>query len=102
MTREEKIICKEFLNDADPTYSCNEYKLLMALLEQEPRWIPVSERLPEELHSVLVYCPTTDNIYCAFLENGKWFIFYAEEQPQINEIVIAWMPLPKSYSEDKE
>lgn len=66
------------------------------------RWIPVSERLPEELHSVLVYCPTTDNIYCAFLENGKWFVFYAEEQPQINEIVIAWMPLPKSYKGESE
>lgn len=36
MTEEEKIICKQFLNDADKTHSCNEYKLLMALLEQEP------------------------------------------------------------------
>lgn len=36
MTEEEKIICKEFLNDADNTHSCNEYKLLMALLEKEP------------------------------------------------------------------
>lgn len=70
---------------------------LPSVTQQEPRWIPVSERLPEELHSVLVYCPTTNNIYCAFLENGKWFIFYAEEQPQINEIVIAWMPLPPCY-----
>ena len=37
MTREEKIICKHFLDDADKTHSCNEYKLLMALLEQEPK-----------------------------------------------------------------
>lgn len=36
MTEEEKIICKEFLNNADNTHSCNEYKLLMGLLEQEP------------------------------------------------------------------
>lgn len=36
MTRAEKVICKEFLNDADHTHSCNEYKLLMDLLEQEP------------------------------------------------------------------
>lgn len=36
MTEEEKIICKEFLNDADNTHSCNEYKLLMALLDKEP------------------------------------------------------------------
>ncbi len=36
MTEEEKIICKSFLHDADNTHSCNEYKLLMELLEQEP------------------------------------------------------------------
>lgn len=36
MTREQKIICKQFLNDADKTHSCNEYKLLMQLLEHEP------------------------------------------------------------------
>lgn len=36
MTEEEKIICKSFLHDADNTHSCNEYKLLMDLLEQEP------------------------------------------------------------------
>lgn len=35
MTEEEKIICKSFLHDADNTHSCNEYKLLMDLLEQE-------------------------------------------------------------------
>ena len=34
MTEEEKIICKSFLHDADNTHSCNEYKLLMELLEQ--------------------------------------------------------------------
>lgn len=44
MTKEEKIICKNFLDDADKSHSCNEYKLLMALLEQEPKtghWIPI-------------------------------------------------------------
>jgi hypothetical protein len=43
MTKEEKIICKNFLNDADKTHSCNEYKLLMALLEQEPREITLED-----------------------------------------------------------
>lgn len=46
MTEEQKIICKQFLNDADKTHSCNEYKLLMELLEQEPRkghWIVTAE-----------------------------------------------------------
>lgn len=36
MTREEKIICKAYLNDLDITHDCNEYKLLMELLDREP------------------------------------------------------------------
>lgn len=36
MTREEKTICKMYLNDLDRTHDCNEYKLLMQLLEQQP------------------------------------------------------------------
>lgn len=52
MTKEEKMICKDFLNDADKTHSCNEYKLLMALLEQEPNAPTYNEwiyrTMPEE------------------------------------------------------
>ena len=36
MTREEAIICKIYLEDLDKHHTCNEYKLLMGLLEQEP------------------------------------------------------------------
>ena len=36
MTNEEKIICKMYLNDLDKTHSCNEYKLLMEMLEAQP------------------------------------------------------------------
>lgn len=36
MTREEATICKVYLNDLDRTHDCNEYKLLMALLDREP------------------------------------------------------------------
>lgn len=62
-------------------------------------WIPVSERLPKELWGVLVYCPTNDNIFCAYLEKGVWKIFSPEALEEIKEIVTAWMPLPKNYSE---
>lgn len=34
MTKEEKTICKMYLDDLDSTHDCNEYKLLMGLLEQ--------------------------------------------------------------------
>lgn len=36
MTKEEMTICKIYLEDIDKTHDCNEYKLLMALLEQQP------------------------------------------------------------------
>lgn len=36
MTKEEITICKMYLDDLDKTHNCNEYKLLMHLLEQQP------------------------------------------------------------------
>ena len=36
MTKEEITICKMYLEDLDKHHDCNEYKLLMGLLEQEP------------------------------------------------------------------
>ena len=63
---------------------------------QEPKWIPVSERLPEENKSVLVYAPEYNNIYCAYLEGDTWFIFGSYGTYAVAN-VIAWMPLPKPY-----
>ena len=37
MTLTEIIICRIYLNDLDETHSCNEYKLLMRLLDQEEK-----------------------------------------------------------------
>ena len=34
MTKDEITICKMYLEDLDSTHTCNEYKLLMGLLEQ--------------------------------------------------------------------
>ena len=51
----------------------------------EPRWIPVTERLPEEHEEVL----TSDSVFgITFdsLHNGKW-----RKHP------VAWMPLPEPY-----
>ena len=69
---------------------------VLKLLEQETRWIPVSEGLPEEKQAVLVLCPQYKNIYCAYLEKEQWWIFGAFVQIVPNEVV-AWMPLPKPY-----
>jgi hypothetical protein len=65
--------------------------------ENPNKWIPVSERLPEDKTAVLVWCPQYKNIYCAYLEKEQWWIFGAFVQIVPNEVV-AWMPLPEPYN----
>ena len=74
---------------------------LPSIQPKKGEWIPVTERLPEEKQSVLVWCPQYKNIYCAYLEKEQWWIFGAFVQIVPNE-VIAWQPLPEPYKEDKE
>ena len=69
-------------------------------VENKGEWIPVSERLPEERQSVLVWCPQYKNIYCACLEKEQWWIFGAFMKVQ--DEVVAWMPLPEPYKAESE
>lgn len=67
------------------------------------RWIPVSERLPENRNTVLIW----NNDYSSYLlgyykedktcpDNTGW---YDEYHGFIHEEVTAWMPLPMPYKE---
>lgn len=88
-----------------------------AIKALDPRWIPVSERLPKqcEYGEVLVtYIPSGGTLWATVIiahysdlmgiakpsfhigEVGK------ESFQNITKHVIAWMPLPKPYKEDEE
>ncbi len=119
----------EFAYDADTVWSAvnmaNE-----ALEQQEPKtvdWIPVSEKLPEELKPVNItwvnhdpesyYADIKDKPFTAtgVYFNGQWYWWstlctdiLAEYSHNYNDIIdeaieiTAWQPLPKSYKTESE
>ena len=66
-------------------------------IKQEPRWIPVTERLPEEKGLYLVSVKNDHNRRysktCWFHGGDNWFA---------RQDVLAWMPLPEPYKAESE
>jgi len=102
MTKLEAIA---FFMDMDECTHGGSEPIQMAIkaLEQEPRWIPVSERLPEKNGFYLATC---DGEICgenepftglAEYENGKWV-----DDEEDYQCVLAWMPLSEPYKESEE
>ena len=62
--------------------------------QPEQRWIPCSERLPEENGSYIVTSIDYVDTFEAVFDAGEWFsIDYCDDIKN----VIAWMPLPDVY-----
>ena len=76
-----------------------EHKLILELLEQT-RWIPVSERLPEENITVLGTTAFDDlNKTELYNDCGEWK-WYADGNFDVP--IVAWMPLPEPYKAESE
>jgi hypothetical protein len=86
-------------------------------IEKEPKWIPVSERLPEESKKCLVtvkggyvgiMCYASDLYgvdeydFCDEKGMAGWFDYDRELGHYSRDDVIAWMSLPESYNAESE
>lgn len=81
----------------------------MPAADIEPRWIPVTERLPEEPFGCLVTVWDTDPISMDEFENLlPYFVGWDGEQWNDSDgiqcpfEVLAWMPLPEPYKEGEQ
>lgn len=140
--REDAIdaICKEWcyvtygncphVDDGFVCDGCDDVKALNALPSAEAEWIPVSERLPDELAAVNItwvnhnpppyykYTKDVPLVDSAVYYRGKWYWWDATVIDLLGEYdgayihgiepidkdieVVAWMPLPKPYREENE
>jgi hypothetical protein len=96
----------EIINDIRDCISVEGYcailerlKKLPSVRPQEPKWIPVSERLPEHYQNIL-FSTKTDRVfegrYFKDETEHQWYSF-RDECFAWNNVVTAWMPLPEPY-----
>ena len=80
---------------------------VIASAQPEQRWIPVTERLPENNRQVLVYAMSVHFALAKYDETRQadgsykmeWVTFDAWKPFYTIKNVIAWMPLPEPYKE---
>lgn len=71
-------------------------------VKPEQKWIPCSERLPEESQDVLV-CTKYQGITDGMHKRGTWWIAWGERCYEDEEnLILAWMPLPEPWRGEEE
>ena len=96
----------------DALYSVDEYNARsvnaikdLPSAQSEHKWIPCSERLPEDGENVLVTYKTTDKIHpCQYHDDGSrnpWYSYIDQCREHMN-VVLAWMPLQEPYQSEEK
>ena len=67
---------------------------------EKQRWIPCSERLPQQGQEVICQCRANIIKVLKLDANGDWY--QDAERCYMGGFVIAWMPLPEHYQERSE
>jgi hypothetical protein len=122
MTREEAIFALEYHKLHFATEKGAEaFDMAIKALEQEPKWIPASERLPEKRGDYLVTqkATFTDYVYISVAgyalnlydvdeydfadkKRSGWYEYDSEWGYRELDDVIAWMPLIEPYKAESE
>ena len=77
----------------------NQLKQSELVKQLEQKWIPCSERLPEDGTEVFVYLFERKIPYIAWVEDCRWYTEDFEVEKE--NYPIAWLPLPESYREEQ-
>lgn len=80
----------------------NEMRDLVAFLSEMPRWTPVSKGLPKKNTEVLATTEWSTLTIAEMYGESDWFLHEDITNAEIDEKIVAWMPLPPSYQGEKE
>lgn len=111
---DEDGVAREYDDTYDITIHCESEEERRRAIEviNSMRWIPCSERLPEDQRHVIVYVPPDDTYlgyvgmayYTYSINGGMWCGTDGNIYGAIGKIrnPVAWMPLPEPYKRGEE